>query len=34
MYDNILVPTDGSHGANAALEHGIEIAGLSRLVWK
>jgi len=26
MYDDILVPTDGSHGANAALEHGIEIA--------
>jgi len=26
MYDDILIPTDGSHGANAALEHGIEIA--------
>ncbi|KOX92410.1 universal stress protein UspA [Haloarcula rubripromontorii] len=26
MYDDILVPTDGSYGANAALEHGIEIA--------
>ena len=26
MYDDILVPTDESHGANAALEHGIEIA--------
>jgi nucleotide-binding universal stress UspA family protein len=26
MYDNILIPTDGSHGANAAFKHGIEIA--------
>ena len=26
MYNNILVPTDGSQGANAALEHGLEIA--------
>ena len=26
MYNDILVPTDGSQGANAALEHGIEIA--------
>ena len=26
MYDRILVPTDGSQGANTALEHGIEIA--------
>lgn len=26
MYNNILVPTDGSQGAKAALEHGIEIA--------
>jgi nucleotide-binding universal stress UspA family protein len=26
MYDDILVPTDGSQGATAALEHGMEIA--------
>ena len=26
MYDDILIPIDGSRGANAALEHGIEIA--------
>ncbi|MFD1600268.1 universal stress protein [Halobellus rarus] len=26
MYDQILVPTDGSQGAEAALEHGIESA--------
>src|SRR6056297_424103 len=26
MYNDILVPTDGSQGAKAALEHGIEIA--------
>src|SRR6056297_604755 len=26
MYYDILVPTDGSQGAKAALEHGIEIA--------
>ena len=26
MYDKILVPTDGSQGAKAALKHGIEIA--------
>jgi len=26
LYDGILVPTDGSQGAKAALEHGIEIA--------
>lgn len=26
MYDDILVPTDGSQGAAAALEHAIEIA--------
>ncbi|MDG5775108.1 universal stress protein [Haloarculaceae archaeon H-GB2-1] len=25
MYNDILVPTDGSQGAKAALEHGIEI---------
>jgi nucleotide-binding universal stress UspA family protein len=26
MYDDILVPTDGSRGAKIALEHGVEIA--------
>jgi nucleotide-binding universal stress UspA family protein len=26
MYDDILVPTDGSRGANAGLDHGIEMA--------
>jgi nucleotide-binding universal stress UspA family protein len=26
MYNDILIPTDGSQGAKAALEHGIEIA--------
>src|SRR6056297_1146501 len=26
MYDDILIPTDGSRGAKAALEHGTEIA--------
>jgi nucleotide-binding universal stress UspA family protein len=26
MYDDVLVPTDGSDGAKAALEHGIAIA--------
>jgi nucleotide-binding universal stress UspA family protein len=26
MYNDILVPMDGSQGAKAALEHGIEIA--------
>jgi nucleotide-binding universal stress UspA family protein len=26
MYDDVLVPTDGSQGATAALEHGMEIA--------
>jgi len=26
MYTDILIPTDGSQGAKAALEHGIEIA--------
>jgi nucleotide-binding universal stress UspA family protein len=26
MYDDILVPTDGSRGAKPALEHGVEIA--------
>lgn len=26
MYNDILVPTDGSQGATAALKHGIEIA--------
>lgn len=29
MYQNILVPTDGSDGAMAALEHGLELAELS-----
>jgi len=27
MYDAILVPTDGSEGANAAVEHAIDMAG-------
>jgi nucleotide-binding universal stress UspA family protein len=27
MYETILVPTDGSEGANAAVEHAVEIAG-------
>jgi nucleotide-binding universal stress UspA family protein len=26
MYSKILIPTDGSHGAQAAIEHGLEIA--------
>jgi nucleotide-binding universal stress UspA family protein len=26
MYDDVLIPTDGSRGADAALEHAIEIA--------
>jgi len=26
MYNDILIPTDGSQGAEAALEHVIEIA--------
>ena len=26
MYNDVLVPTDGSQGAKAALEHGIEIS--------
>lgn len=26
MYNNILVPTDGSQGAKVPLKHGIEIA--------
>jgi nucleotide-binding universal stress UspA family protein len=26
MYANILIPTDGSQGAQAAIEHGLEIA--------
>lgn len=26
MYNDVLVPTDGSQGTNAALEHGIAIA--------
>jgi nucleotide-binding universal stress UspA family protein len=26
MYDTILVPTDGSEGANAAVEHAVDIA--------
>jgi nucleotide-binding universal stress UspA family protein len=26
MYDSILVPTDGSDGANRAIEHGLQLA--------
>ena len=26
MYTDILIPTDGSHGAQEAIEHGLEIA--------
>lgn len=26
MYTDILIPTDGSQGAQAAIEHGLEIA--------
>jgi nucleotide-binding universal stress UspA family protein len=27
MYETILVPTDGSEGANAAVQHAVDIAG-------